>query len=63
MKFNISKKWLLKAANNEDRMPVSAGEFSYDLIADDTSEKQRVVAEDKKIQNEYIQHLKKNDEE
>jgi hypothetical protein len=34
MKFNISKKWLLKAASKEDKMPVSAGAFTFDMVAD-----------------------------
>jgi transcriptional regulator with XRE-family HTH domain len=49
MKFNISKKWLLKAASKEDKMPVSAGSFSFDMVADDTQdpqEKHMVVAEE-----------------
>jgi HTH-type transcriptional regulator, competence development regulator len=46
MKFNISKKWLLKAANKEDKMPVSAGTFTFDMVADDAEEKHMVVAEE-----------------
>jgi HTH-type transcriptional regulator, competence development regulator len=46
MKFKISKKWLLKAALKEDKMPVSAGAFTFDMVANDAEEKQMMVAEE-----------------
>ena len=47
MKFNISKKWLLKAANKEDKLPVSAGAFTFDMVAgEEGEERSSVVAKE-----------------
>lgn len=46
MKFNISKEWLLKSADREDEMPVSAGAFTFDMIADNAEEKHMIIAEE-----------------
>jgi len=53
MKFNISKKWLLKADNKEDKLPISAGAFNFDMVAEDAPKKY-VVAEE---QSAYLSHM------
>lgn len=45
MKFNITKQWLLKATHKEDTLAVSAGQFTFDMLAPEAEDKAIVVAE------------------
>ncbi len=45
MKFKITKEWLQKSTDKEDKLPVAAGAIAFEL-ADETAEKHPVVAEE-----------------